>query len=179
MRERVFLIHAYQVQLGCLLQLTYFVKEQPWTTFQQMRLRKQTNKQTIEKTNMTQPAELDLGCHATTIAWRRKLWDSHSFSMIKYTTFSLDYFHLSLLFFIFNNVAQYNRFNFISSYGRKQPPNNGRRTGGEKRVFSYRWEKATGRDLVMVILCCLVIKYALILVLNFLDHFDLNVLRNH
>ena len=32
-------------------------------------------------------------------AWRRKLWDSHSFSMIKYTTSSLSYFHLSLLFF--------------------------------------------------------------------------------
>ena len=30
----------------------------------------------------------------------------------------------------------------------------------------------------MVILYCLVIKYTLILVLNFLDHFDLNVLRN-
>ena len=137
-----------------------------------------TNKQTIEKTNMTQPAELDLGCHATTIAWRRKLWDSHSFSMIKYTTFSLDYFIWVSPFFIFNNVAQYNRFNFISSYGRKQPPNNGRRTGGEKWVFSYRWEKATGKDFVMMILYCLVIKYTLILVLNFLDHFHLNVLRN-
>ena len=32
-------------------------------------------------------------------AWQRKLWDSHSFSMIKYTTSSLSYFHLSLLFF--------------------------------------------------------------------------------
>ena len=108
----------------------------------------------------------------------RKLWDSHSSSMIKYTTFSLGYFQLSLLFLIFNNVAQYNRFNFISSYGRKQPLNNGRRTGGEKWVSSYRWEKATGKDFVMVILYCLVIKYTLILVLNFLDHFDLNVLRN-
>ena len=170
------LIHDYQVQLGCLLQVTHFVKGQPWTAFQQMRLRKQTNKQL--KKQIWQPAELDLGCHATTIAWRRKLWDSHSFSMIKYTTFSLDYFHLSLLFLFFYDVAQYNRFNFISSYGRKQPPNNGRRTGGEKWVFSYRWEKATGRDFVMVILYCLVIKYTLILVLNFLDHFDLNVLRN-
>ena len=98
--------------------------------------------------------------------------------MIKYTTFSLDYFHLSLLFLIFNNVAQYNRFDFISSYGRKQPPNNRRRTGGEKWVSTHRWEKATGKDFSMVILYCLVTKYILILVLNFLDHFDLNVLRN-
>ena len=98
--------------------------------------------------------------------------------MIKYTTFSFDYFHLSLLFFIFNNVAQYNRFNFISSYGRKQPPNNGRRTGGEKWVSSHRWEKATGKDFVVVILYCLLIKYILILVHNFLDHFDSKVLRN-
>ena len=97
--------------------------------------------------------------------------------MIKYTTFSFDYFHLSLLFFIFNNVAQYNRFNFISSYGRKQPPNNGRRTGGEKWVSSHRWEKATGRHFVVVILYCLLIKYILILVQNFLDHFELNVLK--
>ena len=106
MRERVF----YRITLdpclsmptgytvGCLLQLTHFDKGQPWTTFHQMRLRKQTNKQTIEKTNMTQPAELDWSCHAITIAWRRKLWDSHSFSMIKYKMFSLGYFHLSLLF---------------------------------------------------------------------------------
>ena len=98
---------------------------------------KQTNKR-MKKTNMIQPAKLDWSCHATTIAWRRRLCDSHSSSMIKYTTFSLGYFHLSLLFFICNNVAQYNRFNFISSYGRKQPPNNGRRTGGEKWVSSYR-----------------------------------------
>ena len=132
-----------------------------------------TNKQAIEKNKFDTTC-----CHAITIAWRRKLWDSHSFSMIKYTTFSLGYFHLSLLFFIFNNVAQYNRFNCISSYGRKQPPNNGRRTGGEKWVSSYRWEKATGKDFVMVILYCLLIKYTLILVLNFLDHLDLNVLRN-
>ena len=81
-------------------------------------------------------------------------------------------------FFIFYNTVQYNRFNFISSYGRKQPPNNGRRTGGEKWVSSHRWEKATGKDFVMVILYCLLIKYTLILVLNFLDHLDLNVLRN-
>ena len=60
------LIHAYRVQLDCLLQLTLFDKGQPRTTFHQMRLRKQTNKQTIEKTNVTQPAELD--CHAITIA---------------------------------------------------------------------------------------------------------------
>ena len=99
--------------------------------------------------------------------------------MIKYTKFSLSYFYLSPLFLFFYNTMQYNRFNFISSYGRKQPPNNGRRTGGEKWVSSYRWEKATGKDFVMVILYCLVIKYALILMLNFLDHFDLNVLRNH
>ena len=97
--------------------------------------------------------------------------------MIKYTTFSFRYFYLSLLFFIFNNVAQYNRFNFISSYGRKQPPNNGRRTGGEKWVSSYRWEKATGRDFVIVIFYCLLIKYILILVHNFLDHFDLKVFK--
>ena len=136
------------------------------------------NKQTIEKTNMTQPTELDWSYHASTKAWHRKLWDSHSSSMIKYTTFSSGYFHLSLLFLIFNNVAQYNRFNFISSYGRKQPPNNGRRTGGEKWVSSHRWEKATGKDFVVVILYCLLIKYILILVHNFLDQFDSKVLRN-
>ena len=44
--------------------------------------------------------------------------------------------------------------------------------------FQRQVRKATGRDFVMVILYCLVIKYTLILVLNFLDHFDLNVLRN-
>ena len=98
------LIHAYRVQLGCLLQLTYFDEGQPWTTFHQMRQRKQTNKQTIKKTNMTQPAELDWGCHATTIAWRRRLWDSYSSSVIKYPTFSLGYFHSSLFFFIFKHV---------------------------------------------------------------------------
>ena len=38
--------------------------------------------------------------------------------MISYTTFSLGYFYLSPLFFIFYNVAQNNRFNFISNYGR-------------------------------------------------------------
>ena len=80
------------------IETPHFDKGQPWTTFHQMRLRKQTNKQTIEKTNMTQPAELDWSCHAITIAWRRKLWDSHSFSMIKYKMFSLGYFHLSVLF---------------------------------------------------------------------------------
>ena len=140
-----------------------------------------TNKQTIEQlkeTNMTQPAELDWSRHAIAIAWQRKLWNSHSSCMIKYTTFSLGYFHLSLLFLIFNNVAQNNRFNFISSYGRKQPPNNGRRTGGEKWVSSHRWEKATGKDFVMMILYCLLIKYILILMHNFLDHFDSKVLRN-
>ena len=173
------LIHAYRVQLGCLLQLTYFDEGQPWTTFHQMRLRKQTNKQTIKKTNMTQLAELDWGCHATTIAWRRRLWDSYSSSVIKYTTFSSGYFHSSLFFFIFKNVAQFNRLNFISSYGRKQPPNNGRRTGGEKWVSSHRWEKATGKDLVIVILYCLLIKYILILVYYLLDHFDWKVLGIH
>ena len=131
----------------------------------------------MKKTNMTQPAKLDWSCHATTIAWRRELSDSHSSSMIKYTTFSLRYFHLSLLFFIFNDLAQCNRFNFISSYGRKQPPNNGRRTGGEKWVSSHRWEKATGKDFVVVILYCLLIKYILILVHNFLDQFDSKVLK--
>ena len=133
-----------------------------------------TNKQTIEQlkeTNMTQPAELDWSCHAIAIAWRRELWDSRFSCMIKYTTFSLGYFHLSLLFLIFINVAQNNRFNFISNYGRKQPPNNGRRTGGEKRVSSHRWEKATGKDFVKVILYCFLIKYILIRVHNFLDHF--------
>ena len=161
----LFLIHAY-------LCLPHATKWQPWTTPYQMRLRKQTNKQTNEKTNMTQPIELDRSCHATTTAWRRKLWDSHSSSMIKYTMFSLTYFHLSLLFFIFSNVTQNNRSNFISSYGRKQPPNNGRRTGGEKWVSSHRWGKATGKDFVIVILYCLLIKYILILMQNFLDHFD-------
>ena len=168
------LIHAYQVQLGCFLQLTHFDRGQPWTTFQQMRLRKQTIEQ-LKETNMTQPTELDWSRHAIAIAWQRKLWNSHSSCMIKYTTFSLGYFHLSLLFLIFNNVAQYNRFNFISSYGRKQPPNNGRRTGGEKWVSSHRWEKATGKDFVKVILYCLWIKYILILVHNFLDHFHSTV----
>ena len=67
-----------------------------------------------------------------------KLWGSHPSSMIEYTTFSLSYFHLNLLLFIFNDVTQCNRFNFISSNGRKQPLNNGRRTGGEKWVSSYR-----------------------------------------
>ena len=140
------------------------------TTFQHMRLRKQTN--------MTQPAELDWSCHAITNAWLGNfeililpLWLSIQ-RFLKVT------FNWVPFFFIFNNVAQYNRFNFISSYGRKQPPNNGRRTGGEKWVSSYRWEKATGKDFVMVILYCLLIKHTLILVFNFLDHFDLNVLRN-
>ena len=138
-----------------------------------------TNKQTIKKTNMTQPTELDWGCHATTIARRRRLWDSYSSSVIKYTTFSLGHFHSSLFFFIFKHVAQFNRLNFISSYGRKQPPNNGRRTGGEKWVSSYRWENATGKDLVIVILYCLLIKYILILVYYLLDHFDWKVLGIH
>ena len=167
--------HLVRHRAGRLLQLTHFDKGKPWTTFHPMRLRKQTNKP-LKKHDTTRGTWL--GCHTTTIAWRRKLWDSYSSSVIKYTTFSLGYFHLSLFFLIFKDLAQYNRFNFISSYGRKQPPNNGRRTGGEKWVFSYRWEKATGKDFVMVILYCLVIKYTLILVLNFLDHFDLNVLRN-
>ena len=136
------------------------------------------NKQTNEKTNMTQPIELDQSCHATTTAWRRKLWDSHSSSMIKYTMFSLTYFHLSLLFLIFSNVTQNNRSNFTSSYGRKQLPNNGRRTGGEKWVSSHRWGKARGKDFVMVTLYCLLIKYILILMHNFLDHFDSKVLSN-
>ena len=131
-----------------------------------------------KETDMTQPMELDRSCHATTTAWRRKLWDSHSSSMIKYTMFSLTYFHLSLLFLIFSNVTQNNRSNFTSSYGRKQPPNNGRRTGGEKWVSSHRWGKATGKDLVMVILYCLLIKYILILMHNFLDHFDSKVLSD-
>ena len=137
-----------------------------------------TNKQTNEKTDMTQPMERDRSCHATTTAWWRKLWDSRSSSMIKYTMFSLTYFHLSLLFLIFSNVTQNNRSNFTSSYGRKQPPNNGRRTGGEKWVSSHRWEKATGKDFVMVILYCLFIKYILILMHNVLDHFDSKVLSN-
>ena len=132
---------------------------------------KQTNK-------MTQPIELDRSCHAITIAWRRKLWDSHSSSMIKYTMFSLSYLHLSRLFLIFNNVTPNNRSNFISSYGRKQPPNNGRRTGGEKWVSSHRWEKATGKDFVIVILYPLLIKFVLILVHSFSDHFDSKVFRN-
>ena len=106
-------------------------------------------------------------------------WDSYSSFVIKYTTFSLGYFHSSLFFFIFKDVAQYNRLNFISSCGRKQPPNNGRRTGGEKWVSSHRWEKATGKDLVIVILYCLLIKYILILVYYLLDHFDWKVLGIH
>ena len=162
----LFLIHAYPC-------LPHATKWQPWTTPYQMRLRNQTNKQTNEKTNMTQPIELDRSCHATTTAWRRKFWDSHSSSMIKYTMFSLTYFHLSLLFLIFSNVTQNNRSNFTSSYGRKQPPNNGRRTGGEKWVSSHRWGKATGKDLVMVILYCLLIKYILILMHNFFGSFRL------
>ena len=139
---------------------------------------KQTNKP-LKKQTWQQPVELDWGCHATTIARRKRLWDSYSSSVIKYTTFSLGHFHSSLFFFIFKHVAQFNRLNFISSYGRKQPPNNGRRTGGEKWVSSYRWENATGKDLVIVILYCLLIKYILILVYYLLDHFDWKVLGIH
>ena len=148
--------HLVRHRAGCLLQLTHFDKGKPWTTFHPMRLRKQTNK-LLKKHDTTRGTWL--GCHATTIAWRRKLWDSYSSSVIKYTTFSLGYFHLSLFFLIFKYLAQYNRFNFISSYGRKQPPNNGRRTGGEKWVPSHRWEKVTGKDFFLVILYCLLIKY--------------------
>ena len=39
-------------------------------------------------------------------------------------------------------------------------------------------KKVTGKDFFQVILYCLLIKYIFILVHNFLDHFDLNVLRN-
>ena len=136
---------------------------------------KQANKQTNEenKHNTTRWTWLELSRNHNSVTE-----ETLRFSFILYTTFSLGYFHLSLLFFIFNNVAQYNRFNFISSYGRKQPPNNGRRTGGEKWVSSHRWEKATGKDFVMVILYSLLIKYILILVHNFLDQFDSKVLRN-
>ena len=74
------LIHAYWVQLACLLQLTHFDKEQPRTKFKQMRLRKQTNKQTIEKIDMTQPAELEWSCHAITIAEEETL----RFSFFRY-----------------------------------------------------------------------------------------------
>ena len=142
-----------------------------------MRLLKQTNKQ-LKKQTWHNPQNFGWSCHATTIAWRRKLWASYSSSMIKYTTFSFDYFHLSLLFFIFNNVVQYNRFNFISSYGRKQPSNNGRRTGSENWIFSHRWEKATGKDFFIVIFYCLLIKFTLVLVHNFFDHLDSKVFRN-
>ena len=155
------LIRAYRVQLRDSLERRFI----RWDC--------ENKQQRNEKTDMTQPMELDRSCHATTTAWRRKLWDSHSSSMIKYTMFSLSYFHLSLLFLIFSNVTQNNRSNFTSSYGRKQPPNNGRRTGGEKWVSSHRWGKATRKDLVMVILYCLLIKYILILMHNFFGSFRL------
>ena len=154
------LIRAYRVKLRDSLERRF------------IRWDYENKQETNEKTDKTQPIELDRSCHATSTAWRRKLWDSHSSSMIKYTMFSLTYFHLSLLFLIFSNVTQNNRSNFTSSYGRKQPPNNGRRTGGEKWVSSHRWGKATGKDFVIVILYCLLIKYILILMQKFLDHFD-------
>ena len=65
--------------------------------------------------------------------------------MISYTKFSLGYFYLSPLFFIFYNVAQNNRFNFISNYGRKQPPNNGRRTGCENEFLDIGEKKQQGK----------------------------------
>ena len=58
------------------------------------------------------------------------------------------------------------------------PPTTGEELEVKNEFSATGEKKATGRDFVMVILYCLVIKYALILVLNFLDHFDLNVLRN-
>ena len=130
------------------------------------------NKQTIENTNMTQPAELDWCCHATTIACGKTL----RFSFFLYDKVYNVFFKLlssESPLFIFNKIAQYNRFNFVSSYGRRLPPNNGRRTGGEKWVSSHRWEKATGKDLFVVILYCLLIKYILILVHNFFGSFRL------
>ena len=45
--------------------------------------------------------------------------------MIKYTTFSSGYFHLSLLFLIFNNVAQYNRFNLFLAMAESNLPTTG------------------------------------------------------
>ena len=44
--------------------------------------------------------------------------------------------------------------------------------------FQPQVRKSNRKDFGMVILYCLAIKYTLVLVYNFLDHFDLKVLRN-
>ena len=171
---------AYRLQLGCLLKLTHFDKGKPWTKFQHMRLRKQTNKQTNNwknKHDTTRGTWPGLSRNHNSVAEETLRFLFFLCDLLYNVFFELLSFE-SLPFFSFKDVAQCNRFNFISSYGRKQPPNNGRRTGGEKWVSSHRWEKATGRDFVVVILYCLLIKYILILVHNFLDQFDSKVLRN-
>ena len=101
------LIHVYRVQLGCVLQLTHFDKGQPWTTFQQMRLRKQTNKQLKKQTwhNHNSVAEKTL-----------------RFSFFLYDKVCNAFFRLlssESPLLIFNKIARYNRFDFISSYGRR------------------------------------------------------------
>ena len=45
--------------------------------------------------------------------------------------------------------------------------------------FQLQVRKASRKDFFMVILNCLLIKFTLILVYNFLDHFDLKVLGIH
>ena len=45
--------------------------------------------------------------------------------MIKYTMFSLTYFHLSLLFFIFNNVTPNNRSNLFLAMAESNLPTTG------------------------------------------------------
>ena len=155
------LIRAYRVQLRDSLERRFITWDYE---------NKQTNK-------MTQPIELDRSCHAINSVTEETLRFSFFLNDEVYNV-SLSYFHLSPLFLIFNDVTPNNRSNFISSYGRKQPPNNGRRTGGEKWVSSHRWEKARGKDFVMVILHPLLIKFVLILVHSFLNHLDSKVLRN-
>ena len=53
-------------------------------------------------------------------AWRRKLWDSHSFSMIKYTTSSLSYFHLSLLFFAPTSMFSIDNYMYVINQKEKK-----------------------------------------------------------
>ena len=168
------LIHVYRVQLGCVLQLTHFDKGQPWTTFQQMRLRKQTNNWK-HKHDTTRGTWLELSRNHNSATEKTLRFSFYLFDKVYNVFFRLLSSESPL--FIFNKIAQYNRFDLISSYGRRLLPNNGRRTGGEKWVYSHRWEKATGKDLFVVILYCLLIKYSG--AQFFLDHFDFKVSRIH
>ena len=73
-------------------------------------------------------------------AWRRKLWDSHSFSMIKYTTSSLSYFHLSLLFFAPTSMFSIDNYMYVINQKEKK----------KKACFSDAlvWRMAKRRTLV-------------------------------